>query len=332
MYWPSGDGISGGHVTTALKQAGTVWNLAEGYTGGTFSTYILLQNPGGSAATVNITYMLQGGGTVEKSVSVPANSRYTVYANDVSQVGPDQAFSTKLVSDQPIIVERAMYFLGDGHLSVGVINPQTTWYLAEGFTGGGFETYILLQNPNSQAATVNVTYMLQGGGTVEKSVSVPANSRYTLAAHDSEQVGLDQAFSTKLISDIAINVERAMYWPRGNGYIGGHDSPAVSTPATTWNLAEGFTGGGFETYILVQNPSGSAATVNVTYMLQGGGTINKVIEVPANSRYTIFTNDSQQVGLDQAFSTRLVSNQGIIVERAMYFNGGGHNTTGVAAP
>ena len=103
-------------------------------------------------------------------------------------------------------------------------------------------------------------------------------------------------------------------------------------PALTWNLAEGYTGGGFETYILVQNPGSSAATVNVTYMLQGGGTINKVIEVPANSRYTINTNDSQQVGVDQTFSTQLVSNQVIIVERAMYFNGGGHNTTGVAAP
>ena len=332
MYWPSGEGITGGHVTNALKTPSTTWNLAEGYTGGTFSTYILVQNSGNTAATVNITYLLQGGGTVEKSIIVSANSRQTVYVNDSSQVGADQAFSTKLVSDQPVIVERAMYFLGDGHASVGLTTSSTIWYLAEGYTGGGFETYILIQNPTTQAATVNLTYMLQGGGTIEKTVNVPANSRYTVAAHDSGQVGPDQAFSTKLVSNVSINVERAMYWSRGNGLIGGHDSPAVSTPALTWNLAEGYTGGGFETYILIQNPGSSAATVNVTYMLQGGGTINKVIEVPANSRYTIITNDSQQVGLDQTFSTHLSSDQPIIVERAMYFNGGGHNTTGVAAP
>ena len=74
----------------------------------------------------------------------------------------------------------------------GLTTSSTTWYLAEGYTGGGFETYILIQNPTTQAATVNLTYMLQGGGTIEKTVNVPANSRYTVAAHDSGQVGLDQ--------------------------------------------------------------------------------------------------------------------------------------------
>ena len=64
--------------------------------------------------------MLQGGGTVVRQHTVAGNSRHTIVAGEQSQVGADQAFSTKLVSDQNIIVERAMYFDGGGHNTIGV--------------------------------------------------------------------------------------------------------------------------------------------------------------------------------------------------------------------
>ena len=332
MYWPNGEGTSGGHVTVGLKQADTVWYLAEGYTGAGFGTYILIQNPNDVAADVDVTYMVQGDSNVSTSVSVPANSRYTIVAQDAAQVGLDKAFSTKLVADHPIIVERAMYFANDGHAAVGVTNPQTNWYLAEGYTGAGFGTYILIQNPNATPANVDLTYMVQGESNVSSSVIVPANSRYTVVAAESGQVGVDKAFSTELESDMPIIVERAMYWPNGTDMSGGHNSPAVESPSLIWNLAEGYTGAGFETFILVQNPNGTDADVDVTYMLQGGGIATSSVMVPANSRTTIEAHDAGQVGLDQAFSTRLVSDETIIVERAMYFANGGHNTTGVSEP
>jgi hypothetical protein len=50
---------------------------------------------------------------------VPANSRYTIAAHDPAEVGLDQAFATRLDSDQPVIVERAMYWAGGGHGTVG---------------------------------------------------------------------------------------------------------------------------------------------------------------------------------------------------------------------
>ena len=65
-------------------------------------------------------------------------------------------------------------------------------------------------------------------------------------------------------------------------------------------------------------------------MMQGGGTLNSAIIVPPNSRFTIIAHDPDQVGTGFAFSTNLVSDQPIIVERAMYFPNGGHNTKGVA--
>ena len=129
--------------------------------------------------------------------------------------GSDKAFSTTLSSDQTIIVERAMYFDGGGHNTIGVTDPATTWYLAEGYTGTGFSTYILVQNPNSVAATVDVTYMVQGGGTEVKQHIVPANSRYTIVPGNENELGADKAFSTTLSSDQTIIVERAMYFEGG---------------------------------------------------------------------------------------------------------------------
>ena len=121
MYWPNGDGSVGGHATTGVRQTASTWYLAEGYTGGGFNTFILIQNPNSAATDVDVTYMVQGGSNVTRTVTIPANSRFTILANDVAQAGPDLAFSTKLVAaTQTIIVERAMYFGNGGHVAAGV--------------------------------------------------------------------------------------------------------------------------------------------------------------------------------------------------------------------
>ena len=64
--------------------------------------------------------MMQGGGTNVRTHTVPGNSRYTIVAGDASQIGEDEAFSTKLTFSVPIIVERAMYFDGGGHSTIRV--------------------------------------------------------------------------------------------------------------------------------------------------------------------------------------------------------------------
>lgn len=95
----------------------------------------------------------------------------------------------------------------------------------------------------------------------------------------------------------------------------------ISSPASTWYLAEGYTGGSFTTYILIQNPNDSTATVNVTYMISGSSNVSKQYTVGPNTRYTI--NANNEIGTGKSFSTKVTSNQNIIVERAMYWDGGG---------
>jgi hypothetical protein len=327
MYWSNGEGTIGGHATVGIQQPEKTWYLAEGFTGAGFKTFILIQNPNSTPAIVTVTYMLDDGSVQTRSVTVPSNARYTIEVHDPGQLGLDKAFATRLDSDKPIIVERAMYFNNEGHATMGVTSPQKTWYLAEGYTGQGFQTYILLQNPNDVGTAVTLTYMLQGGGTSTVNVTVPAHARYTVIS--AETLGLEKAFSTKIEAAQPIIVERSMYWPNGTATLGGHVNTGAISADKTWYLAEGYTGANFGTYILIQNPNSVAAEINVTYMFQGGGMTTQTLTVAANARYTIVARDIAEVGLDKAFSTRLVSNQPIIVERAMYFPNGGHAALGV---
>jgi len=331
MYWDNGSGMQGGHASTGVRSPETQWYLAEGYTGQNFQTYILIQNPTETDADVVVTYMPDVGANVVKSLTVPANSRFTILANDNDAnkpgLGPDIAFATKVESTEPIVVERAMYFPNEGTEAMGVTNPSTVWYLAEGYTENGFGTFILIQNPNAVNAEVTVTYMLTDSTTVHKEFTVSSNSRFTVVAADDETfgVGIDKTFSTTIESTQPVIVERAMYWANGDNIQAGHDSPGLTGTAFSWNLAEGYTGDGFDTRILVQNPNDVQANIEITYMLNDGSTVNKSVDILPHARFTIVGSEDNLfgVGPNCAFATRIESDQPIIVERAMYFPPGG---------
>lgn len=203
----------------ALKGPSKTWYLAEGLVNDTVSTYILVQNPNGTVANFTVTYMIEGGANVVANHAVQANKRYTIGA--VNDVGFNKSFSTKIVSDQEVIVERAMYFPQGGHDSIGVTVPSQTWYLAEGLSNSTVSTYILVQNPNDTVANLTVTYMIEGGTNVVASHAVQANKRYTIGAVG--DIGLNKSFSTKITSTQPVAVERAMYFPQG-----GHVSIGVA--------------------------------------------------------------------------------------------------------
>ena len=79
--------------------------------------------------------------------------------------------SIKVDSNVPVIPERAMYRNSrrEGHDSIGMAPPHTTFYLPDGQTSSGRETYTLVQNPNGSPVAVEVTYMTpSGNGNVTK--------------------------------------------------------------------------------------------------------------------------------------------------------------------
>ncbi|MBU4490276.1 MAG: hypothetical protein KKE79_06530, partial [Actinobacteria bacterium] len=320
MYW---NGRIDGHDSIGVTAPHTTWYLAEGCTNYGFEEYVCIQNPQAGDATVNITYNTPSGPVERDPLEVPASSRVTVKVNDDL---PPCDVSTRVESDRPVVAERAMYWDSrrGGHSSIGVFSPSSQWFLAEGSTDWGFDTYILLQNPGDNDATVDMRILGKSGVVEVNDIPVPAGSRYTFDARVA--VGSTD-FSTWIESDEGIICERSMYWNNGTGKAG-HNTVGVTGATFNCYLAEGCTAYGFETYLLISNPNGEENDVQVTYMTSEGAVPHGGITMAPYTRETILVNEELPPG---DVSMHVAGELAIVAERAMYWRhrGGGHDSIGL---
>jgi serine protease len=316
--------IEGGFVVDPANDH--TWFLAEGSTNYGFEEFVCLQNPGDAVANTLVTFMTPAGPQPPLNVKVAPESRVTVRVNDYVA---NSDVSTKVDSDQDIVCERSMYWNNrvEGTDCIGVEAASNAWYLAEGSTDYGFETYLLIQNPGSLSADVQVTYMTPGGPEPRPIITVPGNSRYSINVQDDVH---SSDVSFKVESTEPVIAERSMYW---DGRRGGHDSIGTNGPALQWYLAEGSTNWGFDEWVLLENPSASEASVTLTYMTPEGPVVQPPVQVPALTRRTVHVNEAIP-GKDVSVSVS--SDRGIVAERSMYWNNGtgkaGHNAIGVTQP
>ncbi len=312
-------------ISAAFSDKYSTWYLAEGSSAWGFGAAISIQNPNDEDLNANVTYMLADGTTKELAVGLPKMSQAVV--SPVETVG-EADFSTKVecVQGETIAVDRTMaWHSGEGqtagaHNSIGVTAPSTTWYLPEGSSNWGFETWLLIQNPGDVEASCDVTYMIEGVGPKTVNHVVPAHSRATYNLVD--EIGNADA-SIKVDSNVGVIPERAMYtyWPAaGAGDAGrreGHESIGALEPAKDFYLAEGTTAWGFTTYVLIQNPNATPANVTLTYMTNEGPVADEPFTMPANSRKTVRVNDAHP---NKDLSTRVSANKPIVAERSMFWS------------
>jgi len=300
-----------GHDSCGATATDDLWYFAEGCTRGGFETYILMMNPGATAVQATLTCMNNDGGTAVTTVSIDPEKRATVRLNDVMA---DQDVSTMVQSTGGIVAERAMYWgnWAGCHNSMGVTDSDLSWYLAEGCTSGGFDTWILLQNPISWATlTATLTFMETDGSQTQITRTLNPSSRVTVHVDD---ILPSSSFSTKINATGTIIVERAMYFDGGSA---GHCSPAAGSTATTWYLAEGCTSGGFDEWILIQNPGSSAASVTINFMRDDGATASRSYTVGARSRTSVHVDQIIRGSVSATVTS--TNDVGIVVERAMYW-------------
>lgn len=305
---------------TVIPMRQATWYLPEGTSNWGFETYLSIANPSDRSVWVRLTYMTPEGSVPKPDFMVPAFSQTTV--RPAEDLGASD-FSTRIecLDGKAIAVDRTMSWTGDGaaspeaHSSVGVNAPAARWYLPEGSSKWGFESWLLVQNPNDRAANVELMYMTEDAGPMSFAKQVPANSRATFNMFD--DIGERDA-SVMVSADRPVIPERAMY---RNSRSEGHDSIGTTTAAREYYLAEGTSAWGFATYVLVQNPNAVEANVMLTYMTPEGAVEQPSFVMPPNSRKTVRANDALP-GRD--FSTRVVADVPVIAERAMYWQAAGH--------
>jgi hypothetical protein len=331
----------GSHAEGSVASPSPLWYLAEGSTTWEFALFYLLQNPNGSAANATVRYLRTGGQEpITKTYEILANSRKTIEVAVQDPGLADTDVSAEITSDRPIIAERAMYLnrpgqpFGAGHGSAGVTAAATSWFLAEGATGTFFDLFILIANPTNNDASVQATYMLPDGGTLQKTYPVAANSRESIwvdaELFDGQPLLASTPMSVKLVSvnNVPVIVERTMWWPDG-GWYESHNAPGSTQTGARWALAEGEVGGasGAQTYILIANTSAFVGEARVTVLLESGGEATRTYDLQPNSRTNVPVGDHFPTAVNTRFGT-LIESLGatpaqIVVERAIYTNVGG---------
>ena len=258
------------------------WYVAEGSTGGSFETWVLLMNPGAQKATAKVTYQTPLGKVTGPVVELPAGTRKTV---NVAGTVPDTwEVSTTVESDKPVVCEESMYWdhRKGGHGSVAASQASTIWYMAEGCTEGGFETWVTAQNPGTQAATASVVFLTNSGPVTGPKLTLDPGTRKTVNVASSAP-GAAQV-STMVTSDQPIVCERSTYW---NARKGGHSSVGATSTSEYWYLPEGSTASGFETWAMILNPSAWRVTAKVTFMTETGPVAGPTLVLQPLSRTTV---------------------------------------------
>ena len=215
-------------------------------------------------------------------------------------------------------------------------------FLAEGATGGFFQTAIALANPDPALPAAAVLTFDKGDGTrVRQTLPLPALT--SRVVHVGALPGLGAAdVSTTVESDRPLGVDRTMTWDTrapsdtSRGY-GSHMETATTGPSTTWFLAEGSTVLDFNLFYLLQNPQATTTHATVRFLLPSGTVITRSYDLAPGSRTTIHVNAVP--GLDETdVAGDVQADAPIVVERSMYRDlpgqpfGLGNAAMGVTAP
>jgi hypothetical protein len=291
--------------------------------------FILIVNTStSSSATVTGTFITEGQDPIVQIYTVAPTARFTIAVHGCPPVGPclpqGSRCSVILQSSIPVAAERAFY-VGNrtgGSADIGAASPSQTWYFAEGDTSTTFSptsiavnTFLDMFNPGDLVAFVTVNYMIEDGTVITGTYAIAGKRRLTLDL--SNQAGVGKKFSMEVLSNNPIVAERIM----GSGTDVG-DSIGSPTTALVWNLAEGFTAFGYETWVLISNPGNQTANLTVNFLKQNTQTVQQNYSLPPKQRLTIYVNDVPGIGtgnLGTSVSTQVVSDKPVVVERTMRF-------------
>lgn len=321
---PAGSGKRNARGTTGH------WYLPEGSTAWGFRTYVQVENAGSTDELCTVYFMKTNGAIT--GVDCLVNKASMLFINPEDYLGSCD-FSTEVAytPGASIAASRVM-IAGTGsnsliHSSIGSEVTSTNWYLPEGSTGGDFDTFVLVQNPNSNAVSVNLVMMTPEGSMVPiDPVVMPANSRHTFRLRD--YLPGEWSISSWVSSADQVVAERAVYWGPGGTRIGGHESIGITDMSNSWFLAEGSTGGDFETWVLLMNSGSTPAAVQVDFYTDSGPQTGPSFTLDGFSRRTVRVNDYVS---SWSVATEVNSSQPILAERAMYGNGRqwGHDSIGM---
>jgi hypothetical protein len=360
MYFTNFSGVSSGSDVLGSTSTGNTFYFADVPGGNGFASFITILNPDTTTANVTATYIAGGKQSGTQTLQVPGGTRGTIIPNVAGSP------AVLVTSNQPVVVERPDYFsnVHEGNAQtvsgassvVGVQNPKSDWLFAEGYTGAGFQEYLVLANFGSSSTSASVTLEFSNGHTETVPESVPAQGQtfVDVNAAIANHLGSCDTNPCQPTSDVSLEVtsgsniiaQREMFFHYNHtgsvealAATGGSDVIGQPGPAnaTVYSFAEGYTNTNYNEWLTLQNPTANQEMLNVTLVNGDGRTYSQSFTVAAHSRYTVDITGLVLLHLIQAGDTYLgyevsltvQSNSGpFVAERPMYWNTGPSGTQG----
>jgi hypothetical protein len=211
-------GRKGVAVSLGAAAPGPVWYFPEGLVAEGQSERYQIYNPGTDEAQVEVDLALETGEAEPLRLTVPRESRLTVVSADESRIpkGVPHAVTVRSTGGPQVVAERTI----DGttpsartgvSITLGARLPAKRWATAAGAADDNTDEWLVVQNPGSRPARVNVNLLADGTSVIVgdlSSVEVPAGQRKALHINPA----LKRAATPLLVTSTeAVVVERDFY-------------------------------------------------------------------------------------------------------------------------
>src|SRR6202521_5300762 len=294
--------------------------LSNGAYGGYVSA-AYIQNTGTQLASVSVSYLDQSGATAgvgDVNISLAPNATWIVRQDNGHAFSAGQAGSGVVVSTQPVAA-----FVNECAPSASDVTSYTGAAFATevGSTVfapaiannayGGYITGIGLMNLATSPANISVTYR-DSSGTVVKTQplnGVAAGAYQGLYSGD-PGLGLPNGFAgTATITSSAGNLAAVVNETGPGGQFSSYDAVPAGSTALYGPVALNNAFGGYNTGMGIQNTTGSAGTVTITYYDSTGTATVKTSPVVAHGYLGVY--QGTDIPTAGAYTARLTSSVAI---------------------
>ena len=337
----AGTGALGDTVTPCATAASSEWYFADGVTTRDASEVLLLFNPFPDDAVVDLVF-----GTEEGQVTPQALTGLSVRGEGMAAVNVgefvqrrEQVTAAVTARAGRLVVARLQSFDGSAgrkgaSLSLGSADVGPVWYLPEGLVDDGLTQRYHIFNPGTDEAEVEVELALEQGEAEPIQLTVPAQSRVTVAANDETRIpkGVPHAATVTSVNGVGVVVERSVDAAPAARRSGSSLMPGAQVAARRWALAVGAADDTFDEYLIFQNPGPTTAVVSVRVFSGGVPGVNDALqnlEVGPGQRRGVRLRDSVEADATPAV---VEADQPIVVERDVHRLRGLGTTMSIGIP
>ncbi len=323
------------HATASTQFTGVLplsksYYFAGGSTLSGDTTEMPVLNAGDLRASMVLTIYTRHTAPITQTVTIAAQARATVPVGTIA--GPGNLFGVAVQADKPLAAQLVVHQANKAPYAIpGTTKPASTWYLADGYTGGTFRELVHILNPGASDALVTVRAVPAG---TEK----PRTEYYVVPARRIATLELNRLMPRRSISAVITSKQPVVvtrvttFGPKSYG---ANADIGASTTQSAWYFPEASVSKGVQTYLSIYNPSTyQRATLQINMYRDTGQTLFLHSERIGPQQHTSVALNNVLYGVvpltgTVEFHMAISSTVPMVLERIMYY--GDPNTQRIAS-